>query len=73
MINLHESKGPGVDRTHDPWVCSPGDTVSVGCASQPPDKRTQRLLIKEMELSHDGGSMRGPRKFCQRGSNFDNF
>ena len=22
MINLHESMGPGRDRTHDPWICS---------------------------------------------------
>ena len=22
MINLHESIGPGRDRTHDPWICS---------------------------------------------------
>ena len=22
MINLHESMGPGRDRTRDPWICS---------------------------------------------------
>ena len=22
MIILHESMGPGNDRTHDPWICS---------------------------------------------------
>ena len=22
MINLHKSMGPGLDRTHDPWICN---------------------------------------------------
>ena len=22
MINLHESMGPGLDRTRDPWICN---------------------------------------------------
>ena len=28
MINLHESMGPGRDRTRDPWICSQTRTCS---------------------------------------------
>ena len=31
MINLHESKGPGWDRTCNPWICSQTYICSQTC------------------------------------------
>ena len=40
MINLHESMGPGRDRTRDPWIYSQLASVArqvTDCATRPGD------------------------------------
>ena len=40
MINLHESMGPGLDRTHNPWICR----HITDCAMPPGAKVISRRL-----------------------------
>ena len=65
MINLHESMGPGRDRTHDPWISS-----QTSICSQTPYRlryaagrskllakvisRRQKSLLARKELNENG-------------------